>query len=76
MKRNWIAVASADHVRTGRSGGFMQVCHGNSAPLRRVSPRDLVVYYSPVETLGNKVRLQAFTGAGCVKPGEVYVSGE
>lgn len=72
MKRNWIAVASADHVRTGRSGGFMQVCHGKSTPLRRISPGDLVVYYSPVETLENKVRLQAFTGVGRVKPGEVY----
>ena len=42
------------------------------APLRQVSPGDLVVYYSPVETLGNKVRLQAFTGVGRVKPGAVY----
>ncbi|WP_091359047.1 EVE domain-containing protein [Amphritea atlantica] len=72
MSRNWIAVASADHVRTGRSGGFMQVCHGKAAPLKRISPGDLVAYYSPVETLGDKARLQAFTGCGRVKPREPY----
>ncbi len=31
MSRNWIAVASADHVRRGLAGGFMQVCHGKAA---------------------------------------------
>ncbi|UTW05026.1 EVE domain-containing protein [Amphritea atlantica] len=72
MKRHWIAVASADHVRIGKSAGFMQVCHGKAAPLKRISPGDSVVYYSPVETQGDKVRLQAFTGLGCVKPGEPY----
>lgn len=33
--KSWIAVASAEHVRSGRSQGFMQVCHGKAAPLRR-----------------------------------------
>jgi hypothetical protein len=33
--RNWIAVASAEHAQRGRSEGFMQVCHGKAAPLRR-----------------------------------------
>jgi hypothetical protein len=32
MSRNWVAVASAEHVRIGRSHGFMQVCHGKAAP--------------------------------------------
>ena len=34
--RHWIAVASAEHVRLGRTQGFMQVCHGKAAPLRRM----------------------------------------
>lgn len=38
MSNNWIAVASAEHVRIGRAGGFMQVCHGKATPLRRVKP--------------------------------------
>ena len=40
-----MAVASADHVRIGRSNGFVQVCHGKSAPLMRIHPG--AVYYSP-----------------------------
>ncbi len=36
--KNWIAVASAGHVRLGRSGGFTQLCHGKTAPLRRIKP--------------------------------------
>jgi hypothetical protein len=34
--QNWIAVASAGHVRRGRAAGFMQVRHGKTAPLRRI----------------------------------------
>ena len=45
MSRNWLAVASAEHVEIGRSAGFMQVCHGKASPLRRVQPGDRVVYY-------------------------------
>lgn len=47
MSRNWVAVASAEHVRIGRAAGFMQVCHGKAAPLRRIKPGDRVAYYSP-----------------------------
>ena len=35
-RRNWIAVASAEHVALGRKQGFMQVCHGKAPPLRRL----------------------------------------
>ncbi len=31
-RKNWIVVASADHVGRGRAGGFMQACHGKAAP--------------------------------------------
>ncbi len=68
----WVAVASAEHVRLGRSQGFMQVCHGKAAPLRRVRPGDRVVYYSPSTAFGGKDRLQAFTALGVVRPGEPY----
>ena len=68
----WIAVASAAHVRIGRAGGFMQVCHGKGAPLRRLSEGDLVAYYSPTETFGGRDRLQAFTAVGIVKPRAPY----
>ncbi len=78
MSRNWIAVASADHVALGRAGGFMQVCHGKGEPLRRIQPGDRVVYYSPSQRYSpshaarEKDRLQAFTAIGTVKHGKPY----
>jgi EVE domain len=70
--KNWIAVASAAHVRIGRAEGFMQVGHGKRAPLHRITARDSVAYYSPTVTLGGKDRLQAFTALGLVQIGEPY----
>lgn len=78
MIRNWLAVASAEHVEIGRTGGFMQVCHGQATPLRRVKPGDRVVYYSPnrVYTPSHaqrgRDRLQAFTALGTVRDGRIY----
>jgi hypothetical protein len=67
----WIAIASAEHAKRG-SEGFMQVCHGNGAPLRRIAAGDGVVYYSPTETFRGKDRLQAFTLIGRVKDDRIY----
>ena len=72
MSACWLAVASAEHVRRGRSEGFMQVSHGKAAPLKRVKPGDRVVYYSPTVKLGGKDKLQAFTAIGIVKDREPY----
>lgn len=72
MSRNWVAVASAEHVRIGRSNGFMQVSHGKAAPLRRIHPGDGIVYYSPTNALGGKDKLQSFTAIGIVKDGAPY----
>jgi len=69
---NWIAVASAEHVRLGRAGGFMQTCHGKTAPLKRVAPGSRVVYYSPTECFRGGERLQAFTAFGVVKDVDPY----
>ena len=78
MSRNWVAVASAEHVEIGRNAGFMQVNHGKASPLRRVQPGDRVVYYSPNRTYTPshaqrcKDRLQAFTAIGTVRQGKPY----
>jgi len=72
MSGCWIAVASAEHVRRGREGGFMQVCHGKAAPLRRIRRGDRIVYYSPTATFGGKDRLQAFTALGSVTDDAPY----
>ena len=73
--RNWIAVASAQHARRGcaeAGAGYMQVCHGKAAPLKRVQPGDRVAYYSPTVTMGGNDRLQAFVSIGTVQPGDPY----
>jgi len=71
--RHWLAVACAEHVRRGRSEGFMQVCHGKAAPLRRLRPGDRVVYYSPSLRMGGRDGLQAFTALGVVLARPPYV---
>jgi len=71
-RRYWIAVASAEHARRGKELGFMQVCHGKSAPLRRLKLGDGVVYYSPNTTMRAKDRLQSFTTIGRVKDERTY----
>ncbi|MBI2768340.1 MAG: EVE domain-containing protein [Burkholderiales bacterium] len=74
-RKNWIAVASAEHARLGRDAdrGFMQVGHGKEAPLKRIQPGDRVAYYSPAETFGGKDKLQSFVSVGIVQPGEPYM---
>ena len=68
MSRNWVAVASAEHVRIGRSNGFMQVCHGKAAPLRRIQPGDR----SPTSAFRSRDGLQSFTALGVVDDGAPY----
>ena len=72
MTRNWIGVASADHVRRGLTAGIMQLCHGKAAPLRRVLPGDLVAYYSPTVEFRGAAKCRAFTAFGIVRDGEPY----
>lgn len=72
MTRYWIAVASADHVRIGRQQGFMQVCDGKPAPLRRIRPGDWVACYSPREMMRGGALCQAFTALGRVQDGAPY----
>jgi hypothetical protein len=75
MRNNWIAVACADHARRAcaqPARGFMQVCHGKCAPLKRVMPGDLVTYYAPTLTMGGKDKCQCFVSMGIVQPGLPY----
>ena len=75
MRNNWIAVASAEHARRGcatPARGYMQVCHGKCAPLKRVLPGDRVAYYSPTITMGGKDKCQSLVSIGLVRGGEPY----
>ncbi len=72
MSNYWIAVASADHLARGRLGGFMQVNHGKTGPLKRIKQGDVVAYYSPLVVYGGTEKLRAFTGLGRVTSSEPY----
>ncbi|RUT33568.1 EVE domain-containing protein [Paenibacillus zeisoli] len=70
--RYWIGVVSASHVARGVEGGFAQLCHGKSAPLKRMRPGDWLIYYSPRTDMANGQPLQAFTAIGQVVDERVY----
>lgn len=69
--QGWLGVVSRAHVRRGVAGGFAQVCHGKAAPLRRMQPGDVLVYYSPSIEMGGEP-LRAFTAIGRVEDREVF----
>src|SRR5437763_13525221 len=56
----------------GVKGGFCQLSHGKSSPVKRLKPGDRIVYYSPREAMGEGDPVQAFTAIGEVLPGEPY----
>lgn len=70
--RYWIGVASKDHVLRGVQGGFSQLCHGKSRPLKRMSGGDWMIYYSPKVKFGAKTLCQEFTAIGLVSDEDVY----
>lgn len=72
MASYWVAVASREHVKNGESGGFMQVCHGKEAPLKRIKSGDYVLYYSPKEVFGADEPCRKFTAVGKVLDDNCY----
>ncbi|OKP82952.1 EVE domain-containing protein [Paenibacillus sp. P32E] len=72
QSRCWIGVVSASHVKWGVLGGFAQLNHGKSAPLRRMSRGDWLIYYSPRTDLAKGEVLQAFTAIGQIEDDSIY----
>jgi hypothetical protein len=72
MPDHWIITVSADHIRRGVAGGFMQVNHGKRPPLARIGPGDGVVCYSPTTTMGKPDGLQSLTAIGTVLDRPIY----
>ena len=62
----WLGVVSAAHVRRGVSLGIAQIGHGKRAGLARMKEGDTLVYYSPVEQIGDGTPLRQFTAIGTV----------
>lgn len=68
----WVGVASREHVAAAVEGGFCQFNHGKEAPLRRMTPGDVVVYYAPRERMRAGEIVQAFVALGTILTGEPY----
>ena len=47
----WVATVSKEHTLRGVAGGFMQVCHGKQAPLKRMKKGDYLIVYSSKITI-------------------------
>ncbi len=56
----------------GQEWGVVQANHGKAAPLKRMKPGDLVVFYSPKVAFAGKEPLQKFTAIARVREGGVY----
>ena len=72
MRQYWVGVASRDHVLLAVRGGFCQLNHGKEGPMKRLSPGDRILYYSPRTEMRAGQALQAFTAIGEVLPGKPY----
>ena len=68
----WAITASADHAARGKAESIVQANHGKDAALRRMSPGDGVVIYSPRTTFPDGAPLQAFTLIGRVADAETF----
>lgn len=72
MVRYWIGIASHEHVQLGVKGGFCQLCHGKSAPLKRMKKGDWIIYYSPKMFFQQKQLCQRFVAIGEIIDSDVY----
>ena len=68
----WMGVASAQHARRGRDGGFAQLGHGKHIAVKSLRKGDWIVYYSPREGMGEGRVVQAFTTIGRVTSDAPY----
>jgi predicted RNA-binding protein len=68
----WVAAVSKEHTMRGVVDGFIQVCHGKQAPLKRMKKGDFIAIYSSKLTMEGKEKCQAFTAVGQVIDNEVY----
>lgn len=73
---SWLGVVSAAHVRRGIELGIAQISHGKRGPLARMHAGDTLIYYSPVERLGDKSPLRSFTAVGTISDDLIWQADE
>ncbi|WP_425091689.1 EVE domain-containing protein [Tropicimonas sp. S265A] len=71
MPRYWIGVAERDYVHAAVRHGLCLFSGGKEAPIRKVSPGDGVIYYSPHEARRGEP-LECFTALGTVGEGDAW----
>jgi hypothetical protein len=71
-RQAWIGVVSREHVRRGVAGGFIQLNHGQKAPVGRMRAGDRIAMYSPRVAYPDGTPLQCFTAIGVVLSGTAY----
>lgn len=76
MTAAWLGVVSAEHVRRGVTLGVAQIGHGKRGGLARMKAGDILVYYSPVERLGDRTPLRQFTAIGIVADEAIWQADE
>ena len=69
-RRNWIIVASRDHVLQGV--GIAQASHCKQTALRRMKKDDYIIYYSPKTIYGQNEKCQKFTAIGKIKDNDIF----
>lgn len=74
--RAWLGVVSADHVARAVTLGIAQIGHGKRAGLARMHSGDTLVYYSPVQRLGDTAPLRAFTAIGELAGDDIWQADE
>lgn len=72
----WLGVASAEHVRRAVALGIVQLNHGKRGNLLRLDAGDTLVFYSPVQRLGDRIPLQHFTAIGEICDKEIWQADE
>lgn len=72
----WLGVVSAEHVRRGVGLGIAQIGHGKRAGLARMKANDTLVYYSPVDRLGDRTPLRQFTAIGTLADDAIWQEDE
>lgn len=72
----WLAAVSAEHVRRAVALGIAQIGHGKRANLSRMHAGDTLIFYSPVQRLGDRIPLRHFTALGEIADDEIWQADE
>ena len=68
----FIASISKEHADIGIKNGFIQVCHGKQAPLKRMKANDKILIYSAKLKMESKEKFQKFVGLGEIIDNEIF----